>query len=358
MSGTAATSPRGRATGYGASVVTRWKRLAQIELRDPGGNVIDLWRTFVSHGVASLPPNWVDEERRRFEVTLAVPGGRPRTVGVWRDGSGLGAVEVAGRAPGVAVASHLVETIGRMLRLDDDLSTFYSVAAADPALSWVVAGAGRMIRSPTVFEDVVKTVCTTNCSWSATERMVGALVEHLGERSFGPAGGSGVPAAFPTPPAMAEAGEPFYRDTARAGYRSGYLVSLARSVAAGELDLERLGRAGPEELSDDDLERSLLALPGVGPYAAAHIMMVLGRHSRLVLDSWTRPTYARLVGKRVVKDSTIVRRFQRYGRYAGLAFWLFITRDWVEEPQSHQADAFSATPGAIVALADGGARLP
>ena len=27
-----------------------------------------------------------------------------------------------------------------------------------------------MIRSPTVFEEVVKTVCTTNCTWSATVR--------------------------------------------------------------------------------------------------------------------------------------------------------------------------------------------
>ena len=37
-----------------------------------------------------------------------------------------------------------------------------------------------MIQSPTVFEDVVKTICTTNCAWGATERMVGAIVEHLG----------------------------------------------------------------------------------------------------------------------------------------------------------------------------------
>jgi len=28
-------------------------------------------------------------------------------------------------------------------------------------------------------------VCTTNCAWSATERMVGALVAHLGEAAPG-----------------------------------------------------------------------------------------------------------------------------------------------------------------------------
>jgi hypothetical protein len=35
-----------------------------------------------------------------------------------------------------------------------------------------------------------------------------------------------------------------------------------------------------------------------------------------------------LNGGRAVKDATIERRFRRYGRHAGLAFWLYLTRDW------------------------------
>ena len=60
-------------------------------------------------------------------------------------------------------------------------------------------------------------------------------------------------------------------------------------------------------------------------------MMLLGRYSRLVLDSWTRPKYASLNGGRPVKDATIERRFRRYGPYAGLAFWLLLTRDWAPD---------------------------
>jgi 3-methyladenine DNA glycosylase/8-oxoguanine DNA glycosylase len=130
---------------------------------------------------------------------------------------------------------------------------------------------------------------------------------------------------------MAEAGGAFYKDVARTGYRGAYLASLANSVASGELDLEWFGRASAEELPDGELEERLLALPGVGPYAAAHVMMTLGRYHRLILDSWTRPTYASKAGRRRVTDSAIVRRFNRYGPYAGLAFWLFLTRDWVED---------------------------
>jgi N-glycosylase/DNA lyase len=184
-----------------------------------------------------------------------------------------------------------------------------------------------MLQSASVFEDVVKTVCTTNCAWGATLRMVNALVEHLGDPA---AGGTGpMTNAFPSPDRMAAAPESFYRDVVRAGYRGAYLIALARMVAGGDLDLESLARASVEELPDADLEERLLSLPGVGPYAAAHIMMTIGRNSRLILDSWTRPKYARLIGKKTVSDAQIQRRFRRYGEHAGLAFWLFVTRDWV-----------------------------
>jgi 3-methyladenine DNA glycosylase/8-oxoguanine DNA glycosylase len=120
-----------------------------------------------------------------------------------------------------------------------------------------------------------------------------------------------------------------------AGYRGPYLKALSTSVAKGRVDLEALATASRDDLPDDEVAASLQALPGVGPYAAAHIMLMLGRYDRLILDSWTRPTYARLLGrKRPVSDRTIERRFKRYGPYAGLAFWLFLTRDWLRDDAS------------------------
>jgi N-glycosylase/DNA lyase len=136
---------------------------------------------------------------------------------------------------------------------------------------------------------------------------------------------------------MAEADDEWYRGVARAGYRGAYLRTLAAAVAGGELDLQELAEADPADLPDDEVAARLLALPGVGPYAAAHVMLLLGRYSRLVLDSWTRPKYARLLGRRSVADATIARRFRRYGEFAGLAFWLFLTRDWVSEEQASTA---------------------
>ena len=301
----------------------------QLRLVGAGGEPVDLRRTISSHGVASLPPLEPLDDERALRMTLPLKGGKARTVEVREGRPGVAVIEIPGRAPSAAARAELVQRVRHVLALDRDLSAFYEQAAADPDLSWVAAGAGRMIRSATVYEDVVKTICTTNCAWSSTVRMVGALVGHLGAPAPGAPETGWRGRAFPSPEAMATAGEDFYRDVVRAGYRGRYLISLAASVASGEVDLEAWGTASPDEMSDDELAERLLSLPGVGPYAAAHIMMMLGRNSRLILDSWTRPTYARLVGRRSVKDSTIERRFRRYGPQAGLAFWLFLTRVWV-----------------------------
>jgi len=315
--------------------MTRQMTTLELDLRTPGGEPVDLWRTLISHGFAGLSPAVLDEEHRSLAFTIRVLGGRPRRVRVSEDPGnggrgGRARLDVLGPPPGPKVVRAALEAAAHVLRLDQDLSPFYLRAGDDPDLAWAARGAGRMLRSPTVFEDVVKTVCTTNCAWSATVRMVDALVTNLGDPALG--GDGPLSNAFPTPAAMAQVPEAFYRDVVRAGYRGAYLLGLARTVADGDLDLEAFATATPEVLPDAELEEELLALPGVGPYAAAHIMMMLGRHSRLILDSWTRPKYTRLVGrKKPVSDRQIERRFRPYGEYAGLAFWLFVTRDWVED---------------------------
>ena len=150
-------------------------RSAELALRGAGGEPVDLRRTIASHGVADLPPNRIDEEALTLEVTLLLDG-VPTTVRVLQVATVTKAQVVAGRAgarrSGVPWPTSFVSTRPE---------PFCAAAAADPELAWVTSGAGRMIRSPTVFEEVVKTICTTNCTWSATIRMVSALVEHLGE---------------------------------------------------------------------------------------------------------------------------------------------------------------------------------
>ena len=101
--------------------------------------------------------------------------------------------------------------------------------------------------------------------------------------------------------------------------------------AASDLESMLPHTARDEAAKEEQVEEALLTLPGVGPYAAAHVMQLLGYHRLLILDSATRPRYLAISGKKRASDKTIVRDFKRFGPYAGLAFWLYVTRHWVEE---------------------------
>jgi 3-methyladenine DNA glycosylase/8-oxoguanine DNA glycosylase len=299
-----------------------------IELEGAGGEPIDLARTLLSHGVADLPPNRIADDGLQMQTVLPAAG-KAWAVTLSRGGGRRAVLTAASGAPAPRAQAQreLESQVRHMLRLDEDMSVFYARAAEDPALEWVTAGAGRMLRSATVFEDLVKTICTTNCTWSATVRMVTALVSELGTAV------ARAPElrSFPAPSAMAEADESFYKDVAKTGYRGAYLRTIARDVASGALDLEELNDPG---LSDEEVIERLLALPGVGPYAMAHMMMLLGRYRPLILDSWTRPTYRRLAGRPRITDKGIERAFRRYREYAGLAFWLTLTEGWVSKGEA------------------------
>jgi len=301
----------------------------ELRLRGPRGEPVDLWRTLVSHGFHELAPTSLDEATRTLSLTVRVPRGKPRRVAISAGRRGYARVDISGAVPAAAARDAITDSVARVLHLDQDLSAFYAIAANDPQLSWAATGAGRMLRSTTVFEDVVKTLCTTNCSWGLTVTMVNALVTNLGDAPAGER--NALHSAFPTADVMAGQNERFYRDVVRSGYRAPRFIELAELQATGAIDLEALGASSRDEIPDEEVERQLLALPGIGPYAAAHVMMTIGRNSKLILDSWTRPKYKRVTNaRRQPTDAQIAKRFRRYGAEAGLAFWLVVTQDWVD----------------------------
>jgi hypothetical protein len=150
--------------------------IAELPLVGAGGEPVDLRRTLASHGVASLPPSYIDEETWTLDVTL--PSGRgARTVRVSEGRRGYARVDGATRST--------LTQLRHMLRLDEDLSAFYEVARDDPQLAWAAAGAGRMLRSPTVFEDVVKTVCTPATPGNESGSPAGAVWALAGSHADG-----------------------------------------------------------------------------------------------------------------------------------------------------------------------------
>jgi N-glycosylase/DNA lyase len=307
---------------------------------------MDLGLVVRSHGWYDLPPFEWDSEKRRLGFCF-LEGEEPVRVVVEGRASGLvvtakalssnAALRLgeAGSAPAAGarhlpfkenlssnISSRAVRLVSeRVLNLKANLFSFHSLCAGDPRFAWIARrGAGRILRAPTLFEDAVKVLATTNCTWGLTKLMVRSLIERFDR------GG-----AFPD--ARFVAGLPARAlVAAKFGYRAPYLAAFAGRVALGKLDLSRWEDASR---SNEDVERDIRAEKGFGPYAADTLGRLLGRHGKLGLDAWSRKKVALLRFRgRAVKDARVERLYAPFGRHAGLAFWLDVTRDWHEEKES------------------------
>ncbi len=277
-------------------------------------------RTVLSHGWCVLPPFEFDKIRWTLVRVLdAAP--RPVTVKISAASS---TIKVStSRSLTRKAAGNILRDVRHMLRLDDNLLPFYQAVLADPKFEWIAhEGAGRLLRSPTVFEDLVKMICTTNCSWALTEKMVQALVNELGREADDGC------KSFPTAEAMAEHPEKFFRDRIRAGYRAPYLRELAERVASGALNVESWLQS---ELPHNELMKELKSVKGVGNYAAENLLKLIGRYDGLALDSWIRMRFARTRNQgRAVSDKKISRFYSRFDSWRGLVLWCDMTRDWLD----------------------------
>lgn len=278
-------------------------------LRIPLPDHFDLELTLFGHGWIDLAPHRWDKERRRFHSVIA-----GADVSAWQKGRVLH-VSTTGKPREVD------RGLARMLRFEQDLTAFWSLCKREPAFAWVARrGAGRLMASPTLFEDLAKLLMTTNCTWAVTRNMAANLVNALGPRA--PSGQR----SFPDAASCAKKNAGFYRDVVRMGYRADAMLKLARKFASGELHSEHFE---DPKLSTDEVRERLLELDGFGPYAAGQALRLLGRYDDLALDSWCRATFAKHRGKKKPpSDRTIAREYARFGEWQGLALWMDLTAPW------------------------------
>ncbi len=293
--------------------------IMQITIRPP--KTFSFKRTVRSHGWYGLLPFQFDEKTWTLTRVLETKSGAPVTVRIRSRGKSI-QIEAENR-PGARKAASITRDVRHMLRLDDDMDIFYGAMDGEAEFSWVSKqGAGRLLRSPTVFEDLVKMICTTNCSWALTEVMVTGLVNKLGRET------SDGRRAFPSAEAMAEVSEKFYRDEIRSGYRAPYLKELAERVASGSLDPQSWLHS---DLPTSELQKEMKQVKSVGDYAAENLLKLVGRYDGLALDSWTRAKFFQVRnGGRKTSDKKIARYYSRFDAWRGLALWCDMTRDWLE----------------------------
>ncbi len=271
-----------------------------------------------SHGWIGLDPFAGGQEGEALSYVRELAPGRAVEMRV-TPAPGDVSVEVDAPLSGEEQAS-LSQDVRWMLGLDQDLSEFYHLARSEPKLAQVEPLAqGRVLRSPTLFEDMVKTILTTNTAWSGTKRMVTALVSQFGVPLPRDPGRR----AFPSPQRLATTTEGTLREETRLGYRAPHVLALARAVTSGDLDLEAYKASN---LPTPQLRTELLAIKGVGPYAAANMLVLLGRYNFVPVDSWAlRVVSHEWHEGEPVGPAEVEAAFAHWGAWKGLAYWFW---DW------------------------------
>jgi len=290
-----------------------------MDLKIPTPRNFSFRRTVASHGWYQLPPFALDTEKWQLTRVIDLGAKPPATVFVTERKNHV-RVTTSGTLTKADIAI-VLRDVRHILRLDDDLRDFYMTTDGDPEFAWIgQQGAGRMLRSPTVFEDLVKMICTTNCSWALTLKMANGLVNNLGRET------NDGRRSFPTAEVMASMPLKFFVDEVRAGYRASYLKELAERVAAGELKVEEWLKS---DLATRQLIKEMKRVKGVGDYAAENLLKLLGRYDGLALDSWTRAKFYEIRNNgRKANDKKIARYYSRFDKWRGLALWCDVTRDW------------------------------
>ena len=263
----------------------------------------DLEATAKSHGWVNLAPFQWCPVKRALQVTLALSGELVKVQ--VRAGPSDGTLLVnSSLRTGKKAAAALRSRLERILMLDVELTEASRTAEElEPRVAEALrAGAGRLLRGATFFEDAAKTVLTINTSWENTVSMVRSLVDGLGA------------GAFPAPVAIARAGVDSLRRIAPLGYRARTLVTLAEQG----LDARWFGEDGDLH-SAPPTKAELLSVWGIGPYAATHIRVLSGDFEFIPVDSEVKAHMAHQFGS-ADKDPNVI--YERWGRHRFVGYKL------------------------------------
>jgi 3-methyladenine DNA glycosylase/8-oxoguanine DNA glycosylase len=291
-----------------------------MKLTLPARQPFNLYNTIRSHGWYQMAPFDFDEEAVTLVYTDRLSNGRVLEYRITEEDNG---VTIKTERLTKAEQAEVSEHVTWMLGLDMDFSAFYVAAKKEPKLAHVEKKAyGRVLRSPTFFEDVIKTILTTNTLWAATKRMNLKLIEQFGSSLDGET----EKRTFPSPADIAASSPEVLKEAVRVGYRAPSIHELAVRVASGEYDIESFKTS---DLPTLELRKELLKIKGVGPYAAANLLMILGRSDFIPVDSWAMKLVSHeWYDGEPVTPKQVEEHFETWGEFKGLAYWFW---DWKYE---------------------------
>lgn len=283
-------------------------------------------QTVCSHGWKSLAPNIWDDERNILSRPEHLSSDKIVMLHIRSaEKNKTAEIQINVHHTGPLTdfeAEEIKQRVGHMLRLDEDFSDFYKLVEQKNDSNFDINnGFGRLLRSPGFFEDIVKTMCTTNIQWGGTKRMVGELVNAFGE-SFP---GDKSLKTFPQAKAIASYSFEEFSSLVRLGYRAEYIYFLARDTGSGNLDLHVFF---DELCSTEEIKKQLLSIKGIGNYAAANLLMLTGRYDELPMDS----VFHAFVSKKYFKGKRVPEKkaagiYKKWGKWKSLVYWYDMTNE-------------------------------
>ncbi len=265
-------------------------------------NKFDFQTTILAHGWVHLDPFKWDYEKKILSRPICVNN---MVLDVNIKLNKKQQVFIYGMAPRSIAdndRNELKTIVSFMLRLNEDFSLFHEICRKHSCLNYVKQKSlGGILRSPTTFEDIIKTICTTNCSWNNTKLMCSRFCKI----------DSG---AFPTPLQVIKLGTKGLMEKIRVGYRAETIMEVSRLFESGTLPL------APNAPKEAWVEK-LSSIKGLGPYSVRHILVLLGFYDEIPVDSEVTDYLSKVhFNGRKVPEKEAVKYYNKYGSYKYLAY--------------------------------------
>ena len=230
-------------------------------------NNYSLEKVVLSHGWVFLDPFRYDYDKKELTFVLSETE-KTNFIKISQIGDFIN-VESGGEL------SHAVlGCIERALALDESTLPLIKKAKrlSKVAYELVQEGFGRLLKSTTLWEDLAKTLLTTNCNWRKTQSMTKNLCDKFGIAAQGRK-------SFPSPMQIIEAPADQLQECGL-GYRFQYLTALAEMCDKGELS-----RCENKCVSTEERVNMLSRIRGFGPYSVSHSLVLLKDYSHIPIDS-------------------------------------------------------------------------
>ena len=202
------------------------------------------------------------------------------------------------------------------LQIEVELEKILTTFPDDPPMRDSVAACrGLRLLRQEPWECLASFICSSTKQIVQIEQIVGLLCRRFGQALPVPPG-TDEAWSFPTAQRLAAASEAELR-ACKMGFRAPYLLGAARKVAAGEIDLTRLG-----EWPLAEARAALLTLPGVGiKIADCVLLFACGFQEAFPVDVWIIKALQQLYFPKRRPKLRRLRHFSQthFGPYSGYA---------------------------------------